>query len=127
MIEINDNDELDKFSSSLLPSVPSSPSKKNQPEIQRRKKFQQRKHELASSFLKDLDQTITSGHISSLTLPTGGIQIIWSNKLQSTAGRACWKVDHMPSESSDDFHMKTKRRHHAKIELAEKVIDDEGE
>lgn len=108
------------------PSLPLSPSKRNQPEIQRRKKFDLDKHELASSFVHQLDQKITNGQISSLASSTGGIHIVWSNKLKSTAGQAHRKEEPIFSESSDGVRVKTGCRYHAKIELAEKIIINEG-
>ena len=123
----DDNEEL-KFDPLFPPqSVPLSPSKRNQPEIQRRKMFNAKKHELASSFLHQLDQKITNGQISSLASSAGGIHIVWSNKLQSTAGRAHWKEEVIFSESLDRPRVKTGSRHHAKIELAEKIVVNEGQ
>ena len=58
---------------------------------------------------------------------TGGIQIHWSKKLTTTAGRANWKRETIrvkPSCPSDPIPAPT-FRHHAAIELAEKVIDSE--
>lgn len=123
----SDDDELRSYPSFPSRSMALSPSKKNQLEIQRRKKFNENKHELASSFLHQLDQTITHGKIGSLAASAGGIHIVWSKKLQSTAGRAHWKADALFSESLDGPRMKTGYRHHAKVELAEKVIDNEGQ
>jgi len=57
----------------------------------------------------------------------GGIQIIWSKKLNSTAGRANWKREALrskPADGSTSSATTTTYRHHASIELAEKVIDD---
>lgn len=56
---------------------------------------------------------------------TGGIRIIWSKKLSSTAGRANWRREAVRSKSGDGTVCTTTHRHHASIELAEKVIDDE--
>lgn len=82
-----------------------------------------------------MDQTITNGQVSQLAESTGGIKLIWSKKLSSTAGRANWRretVRHRsPASSSDDTTNTaatpaTSVRHHTSIELAEKVIDDEN-
>ncbi|KAI1004782.1 hypothetical protein K3495_g3435 [Podosphaera aphanis] len=92
-----------------------------------KKLFSERKHSLAETFLKELDEKITQGEISRLAASTGGIKIVWSKKLNSTAGRANWKretikqKDSVPENSSSSITYK----HHAVIELAEKVIDDE--
>ena len=58
---------------------------------------------------------------------TGGIRIIWSKKLSSTAGRANWRREIIRSKNADELVSNTCHRHHASIELAEKVIDDEGQ
>lgn len=124
---ISDDDDLTPYSSIPPRTLPLSPSKRNQPEIQRRKMFNAKKHELASSFLHQLDQTITNGQISSLASSAGGIHIVWSNKLQSTAGRAHWKEEVIFSESPQGQRVKTGCHHHAKIELAEKIVINEGQ
>jgi len=57
----------------------------------------------------------------------GGIKIMWSRKLNSTAGRANWKRETLrskPVDGSTSSATTTTHRHHASIELAEKVIDD---
>ena len=57
---------------------------------------------------------------------TGGIRVIWSKKLSSTAGRANWRREAIRSKNADGSIRDTTYRHHASIELAEKVIDDES-
>ena len=57
---------------------------------------------------------------------TGGIQVIWSKKLCSTAGRANWRREAIRSKDADGLVSNVTHRHYASIELAEKVIDDEG-
>ena len=123
---ISDDDDLECCPPLSPRKMPLSPSKRNQPEIQRRKIFNERKHELASSFLHQLDQTVTQGQVSALASSAGGIHIVWSNKLQSTAGRAHWREEAVFSEPLGSVRVKTGYRHHAKIELAEKIIDKEG-
>ena len=81
---------------------------------------------MATSFLAEVDQTITGGQVSALAELTGGIKLIWSKKLTSTAGRANWRREAVRSKSADGTVSTTSHRHHASIELAEKVIDDEG-
>lgn len=93
-----------------------------------KKAFAQAKHEVAEKFLKELDERIADNKLSELAASTGGIRIEWSNKLNTTAGRANWKRETIRSktESGDDTaNTETRYRHHAWIELAEKVIDDE--
>jgi predicted SprT family Zn-dependent metalloprotease len=54
------------------------------------------------------------------------VKIIWSKKLSTTAGRANWKRETLRSSTLDlDGKPTVTYRHHAAIELAEKVIDDE--
>lgn len=102
-----------------------------------KKAFAQAKHEVAERFLKELDERITDNKISELAASTGGIRIEWSNKLNTTAGRANWKRETISSKTTGGEATTTstkgtgtgtgtvRYRHHASIELAEKVIDDE--
>ena len=103
-----------------------SPAKKDKGAILRRKAFDERKQELATSFLADVDKIVAQGQVAALAESTGGIKIIWSKKLSSTAGRANWRREHIRSKSADGSVSNSTHRHHASIELAEKVIDDEG-
>lgn len=108
----------------------SSPTKRTTAEVQAKKAFASRKHALAESFLAELDQTITTGQIASLSASTGGVKLIWSKTLNSTAGRANWRRETTKTRPSTSFPDSTTatiiaQKHHASIELAEKVIDDE--
>lgn len=87
--------------------------------------FEANKTVLAEQFLRELDEQITYGKIGELAAPCGGVKIVWSKKLNSTAGRANWKRESVKTISIDGT-WKTTFQHHACIELAEKVIDDEG-
>lgn len=91
-----------------------------------RKEFAERKHDIAASFLTELDTTICAGTISQLSSSTGGIKILWSNTLKTTAGRANWRreVIRLKTSSTPPTYT-TETRHHCSIELASKVIDDE--
>jgi len=91
-----------------------------------RKDFAARKHAIAEAFLAEVDNTITNGRIAELSESTGGIKLIWSKTLKTTAGRANWRreairlrMGPLPSDINTTY------RHHCSIELAEKVIDDE--
>jgi predicted SprT family Zn-dependent metalloprotease len=91
-----------------------------------RKAFAEQKHAIASSFLTELDTTISRGRISLLTQQTGGIKLVWSRTLKTTAGRANWRREQIRIRTGPlptDFT--TEIRHHCSIDLAEKVIDDE--
>ncbi|KAK4160130.1 SprT-like family-domain-containing protein [Cladorrhinum sp. PSN259] len=83
-----------------------------------KKEFSSSKQALAQSFLSELDSTITSGQLASLSASTGGIRLIWTNKLSTTAGRANWKRTKSSSSSS------SVTQHHASIELSTKIISD---
>jgi predicted SprT family Zn-dependent metalloprotease len=104
-----------------------SPVKQDRALKDAKKEFSHMKHALAESFLAELDSTITSNQISTLASATGGIKIIWSKKLNTTAGRANWKRETIRSSTPqpDGKPAPPTYRHHAAIELAEKVIDDE--
>jgi predicted SprT family Zn-dependent metalloprotease len=90
-----------------------------------RKAFATQKHDLAMSFLTELDTTIAQGQISALSAQTGGIKLIWSKTLKTTAGRANWKREQLRIHTgplASDFRPEI--RHHCSVELAEKVIDE---
>lgn len=91
-----------------------------------KKEFAERKHDIAISFLAELDSKICSGTISKLSSTTGGIKLIWSKTLKTTAGRANWRREVIRLRtSSEPLTYTTEIRHHCSIELASKVIDDE--
>lgn len=103
-----------------------SPEKK-----QAKKAFDAIKEDLARDFLVELDEVITDGKLARLTESTGGLRVVWSNTLQTTAGRAHWKckttttISRQPSASST---MKTTTtQHYASIELATKVLSNESD
>jgi predicted SprT family Zn-dependent metalloprotease len=100
--------------------------KTNKEVAAKRKLFLAQREALAESFLKELDERITSGRISELAASTGGVKIVWNKGLLTTAGRANWKrqLVRRPLSTSDQAS-EPQYHHHATIELAEKVIDDE--
>ncbi|KAL8939893.1 MAG: hypothetical protein Q9211_002536 [Gyalolechia sp. 1 TL-2023] len=102
------------------------PAKRDKQAADRRKAFNEKKYALAASFLEELDRTIVNGQITALAESTGGVRLIWSKKLQSTAGRANWKREITRTKNADGTASAAIYRHHASIELAEKVIDAEG-
>ncbi|KAK3290764.1 SprT-like family-domain-containing protein [Chaetomium fimeti] len=89
--------------------------------------FEKTKHELARTFLQELDQTITNGKLAELTASTGGIKVVWTHKFNRTAGQAIWKRETITPQRQPDGTTTTPaaHKHHASIELAEKVIDSE--
>ncbi|KAF4334567.1 HMG box-containing protein [Fusarium beomiforme] len=113
----------------ILPPVTKSPSKtspKKDPKKETKKSFDARKHALAETFLAELDQEITQGRIAQLAESTGGVKLVWIKTLNTTAGRASWRRESIRSERKGDVApAEVVYKHHASIELAEKVIDDE--
>lgn len=106
------------------PKKLSSPVKRTKAEIAAKKDWETRKHALATAFLSELDASITSNQIRDLAASTSGVQIIWSKTLNSTAGRANWRRESTRTRHADGT-TSTAHKHHASIELAEKVIADE--
>ncbi|KAF4970380.1 hypothetical protein FSARC_2573 [Fusarium sarcochroum] len=113
----------------MLPPVTKSPSKaspKKDPRKETKKSFAARKHALAESFLAELDREITQGRIADLAESTGGVKLVWTKTLNTTAGRASWRRETTrTTRKADGAQLSVTYKHHASIELAEKVIDDE--
>lgn len=120
-----DDDELSPSESPLKHSG-RSPAKKSKQEVKRRKAFEKNKDSLAREFLAEVDQAVGDGQVTAMAASTGGVKIVWSKKLSSTAGRANWRREVVRSKTADGAVTSTVDRHHVSIELAEKVIDDEG-
>ncbi|KAL2009819.1 hypothetical protein VTN00DRAFT_5626 [Thermoascus crustaceus] len=104
--------------------------------LAKKKEFDNKKASFAEEFLKTLDDAVAGGQVQKLAEETGGVKIIWSKTLQTTAGRAKWKRekfsgssnssrDSSSSSSSYGEQTTTKIKHHATIELAERIIDCE--
>jgi hypothetical protein len=89
-----------------------------------KKAWDVRKKQMATDFLKELDDTIAQSKLAEMTAESGGVQVIWSKKLNSTAGRANWRREKIRDPQPDGSTL-TWFKHTANIELAEKVIDDE--
>lgn len=111
---------------------PISPLKLQSPskaETASRKQFIARREDLAKSFLAELDEKITQGRVGELAASTGGVQLVWSKTLTSTAGRANWRRETTrsrdPNSSDTAQVVASTEKHFATIELATKVIDDE--
>ena len=90
---------------------------------QTRKNFEAAKRDTAAAFLKELDDTITGGRLAELAASTGGVKLNWNNKLNPTAGRANWKRETVRGRTADQTE--AQHRHHASIDISEKVIDNE--
>ncbi|KAK1816959.1 hypothetical protein LTR12_008681 [Friedmanniomyces endolithicus] len=106
------------------PKKPQSPIKRTKADIAAKKDWESRKHQVAEAFIGELDQKITAGKVLELTASTGGVHFVWSKTLNTTAGRANWRRETTKTRQLDGSITVT-HKHHASIELAEKVIDDE--
>lgn len=96
----------------------------------KKKDFDDRKERLAIDLLNELDSEVAKSQLSKLAASSGGIQIIWSKTLRSTAGRANWKrtatkISGSPIKGGITEGPGIKIEHFASIELAEKIIDCE--
>ena len=145
-IDSDSEDDVGLNSPSASPSKPAggratSPTKYRNPQPSAgetraaRKDFDARKEALAESFLQQLDARITDNKIGALTASTGGVRIVWSNKLNSTAGRANWRREAVrptpaskppqparPPQPQPQPTSAPQYRHVATIELATKVV-----
>ncbi|KAK5686228.1 hypothetical protein LTS10_002344 [Elasticomyces elasticus] len=106
------------------PKKSQSPTKRTKVELAAKKDWETRKHQVAEAFLAELDAKITDGQVGELSASTGGVQFVWSKTLNTTAGRANWKRETTKTRQLDGS-ITVVQKHHASIELAEKVIDDE--
>jgi len=98
-----------------------------------KRKFDSEKEAIALDLLLALDKHITNSKISAMSASTGGIKVIWSKTLRSTAGRANWrrtvtKPSGSPVKGNPDSETIERQpgvivQHFASIELAEKIID----
>ncbi|KIY02569.1 uncharacterized protein Z520_01034 [Fonsecaea multimorphosa CBS 102226] len=99
----------------------------------RKKAFDSQKQQLARDLLQELDEKVADSQLHRLSSSTGGVRIIWSKTLRSTAGRANWKKTiTKPSGSPVKGYSMNEPsgpgvnvQHFASIELAEKIIDCE--
>lgn len=89
---------------------------------QARKTFEEIKEETAIAFLESLDKEITNGKLAELSASTGGIKVIWSKTLNTTAGRANWKRSIVKKKGIGTSNELVVSHHYAYIELALKVI-----
>ncbi|KAL2829002.1 SprT-like family-domain-containing protein [Aspergillus cavernicola] len=101
--------------------------------LARKKSFDGRKAAFAETFFKVLDDAVSGGEVQRRSADTGGVRIVWSKTLQTTAGRASWKRDRSTadssslrsSSSSNETPPLSSTKNFATIELAERIIDDE--
>ncbi|PYH46824.1 uncharacterized protein BP01DRAFT_390499 [Aspergillus saccharolyticus JOP 1030-1] len=108
-------------------------TEKKKAEKARKQAFDDSKAGFAADFFKALDDAVTKGKVQELAAATGGVDIVWSKTLQTTAGRATWKrVTPKQQRESDAGSDKetpmtttSAAKHYVKIELAERIIDCE--
>jgi predicted SprT family Zn-dependent metalloprotease len=96
----------------------------------KKKDFDARKEKLALDLLHELDSNVAKSQLSKLASSAGGIRIVWSKTLRSTAGRANWrrtasKISGSPIKGGVTDGPGVEIKHFASIELAEKIIDCE--
>ncbi|KAJ5082857.1 hypothetical protein N7532_011900 [Penicillium argentinense] len=96
-------------------------AEKNKAAKARRLSFDNKKADFAQTFLTVLDNAVSGGKVGQIAESTGGVKITWSKTLQKTAGRASWKGERIRDANGRTINIK----HHASIELAERIIDDE--
>ncbi|KAF2864180.1 hypothetical protein K470DRAFT_254504 [Piedraia hortae CBS 480.64] len=89
-----------------------------------KKAWEARKRQLAETFLEELDTVVAKGQIQALSASTGGVRLVWSKTLNSTAGRAHWKRETTRTLRADGVK-EIVHKHHASIDIAEKIIDSE--
>ena len=58
---------------------------------QRKAAFEAARDGIARRLLSDLDANVTGGKLGNMAASTGGVRVVWSKTLRSTAGRACWR------------------------------------
>ena len=143
------DEDTNNTSSSSLPSPCSSPTKPRSPlkspqkeerrqlaaekkaSRARKAEFDRTKERMALELFDELDNHITSSKLATLSASTGGVKIVWSKTLRSTAGRANWRRTVTKSTNSPikgntiETGPGVKVEHFANIELAAKVIDSE--
>ncbi|EAW06871.1 SprT family zinc-dependent metalloprotease [Aspergillus clavatus NRRL 1] len=103
-------------------------TEKKKADLARKKSFDEKKAQIASDFLKVLDDAVSGGQVQKLAEETGGVRIVWSKSLLTTAGRAVWKrerTEKKPRASDSGSEPSTLTKQHATIELAERIIDNE--
>lgn len=92
----------------------------------RRESFNNKKASFAETFLHVLDTAVSDGEVNRLAKQTGGVKITWSKTLQKTAGRAQWRSERVECRGPDGQRTGASQYiHHATIELAERIIDDQ--
>ncbi|KAK6357129.1 hypothetical protein TWF718_001455 [Orbilia javanica] len=85
----------------------------------RKKEFEEKKEQIAKDYLKLLDDTVNNGAVERLTAATGGINLVWTNSKQTTAG-TCQTMRYSAGLGED----RTSAYFSCTITLESKVCDD---
>ncbi|KAK6363194.1 hypothetical protein TWF730_000638 [Orbilia blumenaviensis] len=85
----------------------------------RKKEFEETKERIAKDYLKLLDDTVNEGAVGKLSAPTGGLQLVWTNSKQTTAG-TCQTIRYGAGLGEE----KTSAYFSCIITLESKVCDD---
>lgn len=135
IVEVEDDDYHEEESDeerapSPTKRMPAAKPKHKEKNTESKRAFNARKKQLAEDFFKTIDEKVGKGEISQKTAATGGVKIVWSKTLRTTAGTAQWRAEKLKNVSASaakEHPLSTARvRHHATIELAEKVVDSQG-
>ncbi|KAG5985309.1 hypothetical protein E4U55_006789 [Claviceps digitariae] len=124
-VDYYDSDSEQFVQQSLLPAPSSTGQKQGSWAKLSKKSLQAARQSLAVAFLSELDEKVAKGQIAELTRTTGGVQLNWTKSLNTTAGRANWRRETVREKQSDGKILHEEYKHHASIDLAEKVIDSE--
>ena len=93
------------------------------------KSFKSRKPALADQFLLELDSRVTNGRVNKKLSHLGGLKVIWSKTLLTTAGYFRYRYVRSTHGRVDEDGEHLPGEHRiitfAQIELADKVVDDE--
>ena len=117
---------LDQSSSDVLSSPAKAKANQAREERAAKKAWAARKDKIAQDFYLELDEELASGQISRLAKSTGGVKIVWSSRLKTTAGMAKCKKVQMPRPiPAFDDDLPPRYEYHATIELADKVVTNE--
>jgi hypothetical protein len=85
-----------------------------------KKAFLQVREQLALDLVREIDDKVMGGELSTSTTTTGGVKLMWSTRLRTAAGRAHWtKIKSHPLGDQ------AKDQHNLKIELSTKIITNE--
>ncbi|PWW72124.1 hypothetical protein C7212DRAFT_287225 [Tuber magnatum] len=110
-------------------ALSTSPTKDLKEKRALKKSFDAKKKAIAEEFLKRIDDKIAKGEVGLKCASTGGVQIVWSKTLRTTAGVAKWKLEKLRPPNGHvamgGHELADRARHYATIEISEKVVDSE--